>query len=160
MRTPLRNLNFMANPKLVLLYLDGCTALKTVDLRAQTSFDYYFYSSSNFPDLTQDLIFEKVQTGRISLIKDADHPMEAKATRKDVNGATQNIFGGLRLPIYLDAGALSLTQVKVNNAIKDNYSFVMSRRVIGMQPPLITVYAADKSTILCNDYNPDIFTCL
>ena len=149
----------MSNPKLILLYLDGCTQLQTVDLRAQTSFDYYFWNSSMFGGMSDDLIFEKVQSGRISPTQDAEHPIEGKATRTGVNGATMNLFGGLRLPIYLDAGALSLTQVKVNNAIKDNYSLVMSRRVIGTQPPLITVYAADKTTVLCQDYNPELYKC-
>jgi hypothetical protein len=35
MWSPIKNLNMLANPKLRVLWLDGCTALQTVDLRAQ-----------------------------------------------------------------------------------------------------------------------------
>jgi hypothetical protein len=160
LRTPVRNLSFLSNPKLHLLYLDGCALLNTVDLRAQTSFDYFFWNRGTFGGISEDLIMEKVQTGRISIVQDADHPLEAKATRKGVNGATTNLFGGLRLPQYLDVNAISLTNVKVSDAIKDNYSLVMARRVLGsQQPALITVYAEDKTTVLCNDYSPELFKC-
>jgi hypothetical protein len=158
-RTPLRNLNFLANPNLILLYLDGCAQLKTVDLRAQTSFDSYivdFHRWSNIPD---DEMYEVVQNGLISPVQSDLYPIPSPATRAGVNGATINLFGGLRLPIYPDAGALSLTNVKVNNAIKDNYSLVMSRRVLGSNPAIITVYGSDKTTILCNDYDPLAFRC-
>ena len=55
LRTPLRNLNFLANPKLILLYLDGCAQLKEVDLRAQTSFDGYII------DIVNILIFQRMK---------------------------------------------------------------------------------------------------
>jgi len=159
LRTPLRNLNFLANPKLTLLYLDGCAQLKTVDLRAQTSFDHYIINLSKYMNMPSDEMYQIVQTGFISPVQTDLHPIPSKATRQGVNGATMNLFSGLRLPIYQDVNALSLTNVKVNDAIKDNYSLVMSRRVVGMQPPLITVYASDKTTVLCNDYDPTVFRC-
>jgi len=92
-------------------------------------------------------------------VQTADCSTFSPATRAGVGGATTNLFGGLRLPVYPDAGALSLQQVKVQDATKDNYSLVMSRRVIGGSPMLVTVYAADKTTILCNDYDPLNFRC-
>ncbi len=160
LRTPLRNLNFLANPKLILLYLDGCTQLKTVDLRAQASFDGYIIDNSKYHNIPEDVVYETVQDGLVSPVKSDLYPIHSPATRAGVNGATINLFGGLRLPIYPDAGALSLTNVKVNNAIKDNYSLVMSRRVLGsIQPALITVYGSDKTTVLCNDYDPKEFKC-
>jgi hypothetical protein len=159
MRTPLRNLSFLSNPKLVLLYLDGCTQLKTVDLRAQASFDNYIIDQQKYRNMSNDEMYQVVQTGFISRVQSDLYPIHSPATRAGVNGATINLFGGLRLPIYPDAGALSLTNIKVNNAIKDNYSLVMSRRVLGMDPPLITVYGADKTTVLCNDYDPKEFKC-
>jgi hypothetical protein len=159
LRTPLRNLNFLANPKLRLLYLDGCAALKKVDLRAQTSFDYYMIDNSKWTKMPEDEAFQILQDGLMSLDSSALYPIPGKAQRAGVNGGTGNYFGGLRLPIYQDAGALSLTNVLVNDAIKDNYSLVMSRRVLGSLPPLITVYASDKTTVLCNDYDPTAFKC-
>ena len=160
LRTPLRNLSFLSNPNLVLLYLDGCYALKQVDLRAQVTFDHYFIPASKYSGMPDDQMYERFQESLISRVQTPDHSEFGKATRKGVDGATENIFGGLRLPIFLDAGAVSLTQVKMNNATKDNYSLVMSRRVLsGMQPALITVYGADKTTVLCNDYSPETFTC-
>jgi hypothetical protein len=159
LRTPLRNLNFLSNPKLTLLYLDGCAQLKTVDLRAQTSFEHYIIDLHKYNNMSSDEMYQIVQTGFISLVQTELHPIPSPATRAGVNGATINLFGGLRLPIFQDAGALSLTNVKVNDAIKDNYSLVMSRRVLGTNPPIITVYAADKTTVLCNDYDPQNFKC-
>jgi len=159
LRTPLRNLNFLANPKLILLYLDGCTQLKEVDLRAQTSFDGYIFDHSKYINIPDDVIFETIQDGYVSPVQSAIYSIPSPATRIGVNGATQNLFGGLRLPIYQDAGALSLTNVKVNDATKDNYSLVMSRRTLGADPVRVTVYAADKTTILCNDYDPKDFKC-
>ena len=160
LRTPLRNLSFLSNPKLILLYLDGCYALQQVDLRAQATFDHYFIPASKYSGMTDDRMYERFQEGLVSPVQTPDHSEFGKATRKGVDGATQNIFGGLRLPIFQDAGAISLTQVKMNNATKDNYSLVMSRRVLsGMQPVLVTVYGADKTTVLCNDYSPETFTC-
>ena len=159
LRTPLRNLNFLANPKLILLYLDGCVQLKTVDLRAQTSFDGYIIDLHKYINVPDDVMYETVQDGFVSPVQSDLYPISSPATRVGVNGATVNLFGGLRLPIYQDAGAISLTSVKVNDAIKDNYSLVMSRRVLGTNPALITVYAADKTTILCNDYDPTAFHC-
>ncbi len=159
LRTPLRNLNFLANPKLILLYLDGCAQLKTVDLRAQTSFDGYIIDNSKYRNMSDDEMYQIVQNGFVSPVQSAIYPIQSPATRIGVNGATMNLFGGLRLPIYQDAGALSLTNVKVNDAIKDNYSLVMSRRVLGTNPPIVTVYGSDKTTILCNDYDPLAFKC-
>ena len=159
LRTPLRNLNFLANPKLKLLYLDGCAQLKNVDLRAQTSFDYYQIELGKYMQLPDHVAFEVLQDGLMALDQSEIFSVPMKASRLGVNGGTGNYFGGLRLPIFQDAGAISLAQVKVNDAIKDNYSLVMSRRVLGTQPALITVYASDKTTVLCNDYDPNIFRC-
>lgn len=160
LRTPLRNLDFRTNPKLKLLYLDGCYALKVVDLRAQSSFDYYMIDFSKFYRMGEDEAYQVFQDGFVSEVPTAQHTIFGQATRVGVNGATTNLFGGLRLPIFQDAGAVSLTNVKVNNATKDNYSLVMSRRVLGsMAPALITVYGSDQSTVLCPDYNPEQFRC-
>ena len=160
LRTPLRNLDLKGNPNLRLLYLDGCTFLKTVDLRAQTSFNYYSIDWHQYGQMQQDDANQYFQNGFISDVPTAQHTIYAQATRAGVNGATQNIFGGLRLPIYQDANGLSLTDVRVNDAIKDNYSLEMSRRVFpGTTPARITVYAADKTTVLCNDYDPKMFKC-
>jgi hypothetical protein len=160
LRTPLRNLSFLANPKLKLLYLDGCGSLKTVDLRAQTSFDYYYIDHNRYNGMSLDDRYEKLPNGYVSLTPTPDHPIFAQATRKGVNGATIDLFGGLRLPIFQDAGFISLQQVKMNEANKDNYSLVMSRRVLGSQTPvLVTTYAADKTTVVCNDYDPLLFKC-
>jgi len=160
LRTPLRNLDFRSNPNLKLLYLDGCYALKTVDLRAQSSFDYYAIDFSKYYQMQQDDANQLFQTGFVSATPTPQHTIFAQATRKGVNGATQDLFGGLRLPIFQDAGAVSLTDVRVTDATKDNYSLVMSRRVLsGQTPALITVYATDMSTILCNDYDPKLFQC-
>ena len=61
---------------------------------------------------------------------------------------------------YLDASGLSLTEVKINDACKNNYSLVMARRTLGsMTPVLVKVYAADKTTVLCPDYDPTLFKC-
>ena len=159
LRTPLRNLNFLANPKLILLYLDGCVQLKTVDLRAQTSFDGYIIDLHRWINISEDVMNETVQEGFVSPVQSDLYPIQSPATRIGVNGATMNLFGGLRLPIYQDAGAISLTNVKINDATKDNYSLVMSRRTLGTDPVRVTVYATDKTTILCNDYDPLAFKC-
>ena len=160
LRTPLRNLDFRANPKLKLLYLDGCYALKVVDLRAQSSFDYYSIDFGKFYQMGEDEAYQVFQDGFVSDVPTAQHTIFGQATRVGVNGATTNLFGGLRLPIFQDAGAVSLTNIKVNNNTKDNYSLVMSRRVLGsMTPALITVYGSDQSTIICPDYNPEQFRC-
>ncbi len=159
LRTPLRNLNFLANPKLILLYLDGCAQLKEVDLRAQTSFDGYIIDLRRWINVPEDVMNETIPEGFVSPFQSDLYPIPAFASRIGLNGGTQNIFGGLRLPIYQDAGAISLTNVKVSDAIKDNYSLVMSRRTLGTVPVRVTVYAADKTTILCNDYDPKEFKC-
>ena len=160
LRTNVRNLDFRANPLLRLLYLDGCGQLKTADLRAQANWDYYsidFHQYYQLPDDDANMVF---QNGFVSPFPTADHTIFNQASRKGVNGATQDIFGGLRLPQYLDGGGLSLTQVKMNDGAKDNYSIVMARRVFAsMTPVLETVYAADQATILCNDYDPLLFKC-
>jgi hypothetical protein len=160
LRTPLRNLNFLANPKLILLYLDGCSQLKEVDLRAQTSFDGYIIDLQRWRNIPEDVMNETIPEGFTSPVQSDLYPIKAAASRAGVNGATINLFGGLRLPIYQDAGAISLTNVKMNDATKDNYSLVMSRRTLGGTDPVrVTVYAADKTTILCNDYDPLAFKC-
>ena len=158
--TPIKNLNMLANPKLRLLWLDGCTALQTLDLRAQTSFDYYFIDYSKWRSISDDDLHQIFQNGTISPVPTEQCPIPGIASRVGVNGATINIYAGLRVPQYLDASGLSLTNIKINDAVKDNYSLVMARRVLGnMTPVLITVYAADKTTILCNDYDPTLFRC-
>ena len=157
--TPVRNISLLANPKLQLLWLDGCTQLKNVDLRAQTKFEFWFVPASKWSGLSDGDVYEKFKDGISSPVQTADCNTFSPATRAGVGGATTNLFGGLRLPVYPDAGALSLQQVKVQDATKDNYSLVMSRRVIGGSPMLVTVYAADKTTILCNDYDPLNFRC-
>ena len=160
LRTPLRNLDFRANPNLKLLYLDGCGQLKNVDLRAQTSFNYYSVDFHQYYALPEDDANQIFQTGFVSTVQDAQHTVYNEATRQGVNGATTNLFGGLRLPNYLDGGGLSLSNVKMNDATKDNYSIVMARRVLGnMTPVLETVYAADQTTVLCADYDPTLFKC-
>ena len=159
LRTPLRNLDFRNNPNLKLLYLDGCWALSTVDLRAQTSFDYYSINFGIYGQMGPDDANQFFQNGFVSLVPTAQHTIFAQATRKAL-GAPTDLFGGLRLPIFQDAGYLSLTEVKANDAIKDNYSFVMSRRTLAGQLPVrIKVYAADQSTVLCPDYDPLLFKC-
>jgi len=158
--TPIKNLNMLANPKLRLLWLDGCTALQTLDLRAQTSFDYYFIDYSKWRSISDDDLHQIFQNGTISPVPTEQCPIPGTASRVGVNGATINIYAGLRVPQYLDASGLSLTNIKINDAVKDNYSLVMARRVLGsMTPVLITVYAADKTTVLCNDYDPTLFKC-
>lgn len=160
LRTNVRNLDFRANPLLRLLYLDGCGQLKTADLRAQPNWDYYSVNFHDFYQLPEDDANMIFQNGFVSPFPTAEHTIFNQASRKGVNGATQDIFGGLRLPQYLDGGGLSLTQVKMNDGAKDNYSIVMARRVFAsMTPVLETVYAADKTTILCNDYDPSLFKC-
>ncbi len=158
--SPIKHLNMMANPKLRLLWLDGCTALQTLDLRAQTSFDYYFIDNSKYLNMPDDEKYQILQNGMSSPVQTPLFPIEAKASRLGVNGATMNLYAGLRVPQYLDASGLSLTQIKIHDATKDNYSLVMARRVFAsMTPVLVTVYAADKTTILCNDYDPTLFRC-
>jgi hypothetical protein len=159
-RTPLRNLSLLANPKLTYLALQGCASLKTVDLRAQKAFDYYAFDGSKYGTMPDDDLYQLIQNGLVLSVQDALHPNHIMPSRKGVNGATADIFAGLNLPQYLDANALNLTNVKVNDAVKDNYSLVMAKRVLpGMTPALITVYAADQTTVLCNDYDPNLFKC-
>ena len=162
MWSPIKNLNMLANPKLRVLWLDGCTALQTVDLRAQTSFNFYFVDFAKYRNLgiSDDDMIQLFPNGWASPVQTPEYSLESPATRAGVNGATINLYGGLRVPQYLDASGLSLTQIKINDAVKDNYSLVMARRVLGsMTPVLITVYAADKTTVLCNDYDPTLFKC-
>ena len=159
LRTPLRNLDFRSNPKLKLLYLDGCWALTNVDLRAQTSFDYYSINWGLYGQMGPDDANQYFQNGFVSLVPTEQHTIFAQATRK-ANGAPMDLFGGLRLPIFQDAGFISLTEVKTSEATKDNYSFVMSRRVLsGQMPVRIKVYAADQTTVLCPDYDPLLMRC-
>ena len=160
MRTPLRNLDFRNNPGLKVLYLDGCTQLQHVDLRAQSSFDYWIPNLGDFANLSMDDRNQVLLHGYGSPVETPIYRINAQATRKGVNGATVDLYGGLRLPIYQDAGAISLVEVKAHDGIKDNYSFVMSRRVIGSTPAVkIKVYAADQTTVLCENYDPLLFKC-
>ena len=158
--TPIKNLNMMNNPNLKLLWLDGCTQLKTVDVRAQTSFDFYFIDHAKYQGISDADAKEMYKDGMASPVQTPLYSVASPATRAGVNGATVNLFGGLRVPQYLDASGLSLTQIKINDACKDNYSLVMARRVLGtMTPVLVTVYAADKTTVLCQDYDPTLYKC-
>ena len=160
--TSIRNLSFLSNLNLRVLSLDGCVFLKTVDLRAQTNFSYYYAD------------FSKINNGY--KISDADllelYPDGfASPTQTDVctifgtpqrkfEGAAMDLFGGLRVPQYLDASGLSLSSIKINDACKNNYSLVMARRTGGFVPqPVVTVYAADMTTITCADYSPELETC-
>jgi len=158
--TPIKNLNMMNNPGLKLLWLDGCTQLQTVDVRAQTSFDFYFIDNSKYQGISNADKLEMVKDAWASPVQTPIYSLASPATRAGVNGATINLYGGLRVPQYLDASGLSLTQIKINDACKDNYSLVMARRVLGnMTPVLVTVYAADKTTVLCQDYDPTLYKC-
>ncbi|MBO9203915.1 MULTISPECIES: hypothetical protein [Niastella] len=159
MWTPVRNLDMNANPKLRLLWLDGTTQLKTLDIRTQTNWDYYFYTSKALNYMSDDDAYMVYQQGRISPIRTDVYNTEAKASRKDL-GDAENLYAGLRVPQYLDANGLTLKQIKINVAAKNNYSLVMSRRTGGLvTPPQVTVYAADKTTVDCNDYDPLTFKC-
>jgi hypothetical protein len=158
--TPIKNLNMNNNPNLKVLWLDGCTQLQTVDVRAQTSFDFYFIDHAKYQGISDADMFEMFKDGWSSPVQTPLYSMASPATRAGVNGATINLYGGLRVPQYLDASGLSLTQVKINDACKDNYSLVMARRTFGnMTPVLVTVYAADKTTVVCPDYDPTLFKC-
>jgi hypothetical protein len=158
--TPIKNLNMMNNPNLKLLWLDGCTQLQTVDVRAQTSFDFYFIDHSKYQGMSDADALELFKDGMASPVQTPLYSVASPATRAGVNGATINLFGGLRVPQYLDASGLSLTEVKINDACKNNYSLVMARRTLGsMTPVLVKVYAADKTTVLCPDYDPTLFKC-
>jgi len=159
-RTKIRNLNLLANPKVCALWLDGCSFLKTLDLRAQKNFDFYFVPVVDYNGMSEDDRNQKYQESLFSPVLTTQHRILSNATRAGVNGATENLYGGLRVPQFLDASALALTQIKLNDAIKDNYSLVMARRVLpSMTPVLVTVYGNDQSTILCNDYDPTLFKC-
>jgi hypothetical protein len=158
--TPIKNLNMMNNPGLKLLWLDGCTQLQTVDVRAQTSFDFYFIDHAKYQGISDADLLEIYKDGWASPVQTSLYSVASPATRAGVNGATINLYGGLRVPQYLDASGLSLTQIKINDACKDNYSIVMARRVLGnMTPVLETVYGADKTTVLCADYDPTLYKC-
>jgi hypothetical protein len=150
----------LANPQLRLLWLDGCTQLQTLDLRAQASFDFYFIDHAKFQGISEADVLEIYKDGMVSAVQTQLYSVASPATRAGVNGATINLYGGLRVPQYLDASGLSLTQIKINDACKDNYSIVMARRVLGnMTPVLETVFGADKTTVLCADYDPTLYKC-
>jgi hypothetical protein len=158
--TPLKDLSLLANPKVQLLWLDGCTQLKTLDLRAQKKFEFYYIDNSKYQGIGDDDKNQILLNGNVSPVPTAQHTIYSPATRAGVNGATMNLYGGLRVPQYLDANGLSLTQIKLNDAVKDNYSLEMARRVLGNTTPVqITVYGDDQNTILCNDYDPKLFKC-
>jgi hypothetical protein len=158
----LKKLNVSANPKLCQLGLDGCGLLTTVDLRTQTSFNFYQldFSKLNPGSTISDAdMYELYPGGFISPTPSALYSLADSATRKS-EGASMNLYGGLRLPMYLDGNGLSLTNVWVNDAIKNNYSLLMSRETGGFVPqPVVTVYAADRTTITCADYSPENETC-
>lgn len=161
--TPVRNLNLQGNPKVCVLALDGCNYLKTLDLRAQTHADFWFAQygtlSKNYTISRADL-YELYPDGfYASPVQTTICNQYAAPTRK-INGDPSDLFGGIRVPQYLDVSGLSLTSIKVNDAIKNNYSFVMARRTNNLvPPPVVTVYAADQTTVLCNDYSPETGKC-
>jgi hypothetical protein len=158
----LKKLNVSANPKLCNLGLDGCGLLTTVDLRSQTSFTFYqldFTKLNPGSTISNADMYELYPNGLISPTPSALYSLADSPTRKS-EGATMNLYGGLRLPTYLDGNGLSLTNVWVSDAIKNNYSLLMSRQTGGFVPqPVVTVYAADKTTITCADYSPENETC-
>jgi len=157
--TPVRNMILLTNPKIYSLALDGCTHLQTVDLRAQTTANAWYIDFSKEIAMSSADAYEYFSYGYSSPVQTDKCINYQSATRK-IDGDKADLYGGIRVPQYLDASGLSLTSIKVNDAIKNNYSFVMARRTNNLvPPPVITVYAADKTTILCHDYNPDIETC-
>jgi hypothetical protein len=159
----LKSINVLSNPHICKLWLDGDNMLTSLDLRAQTNFTFYqadfnkvtnnnTISDADMWELYPDGYFQSPTPGGIFTIADS-------ATRK-FEGATMNLYGGLRVPMYLDVSALSLTSILVNDAFKNNYSLLMSRETAGIVPqPVVTVYAADQTTILCHDYSPELETC-
>lgn len=159
--TPIRNLSLLANPKVCILALDGCNYLKTVDLRAQTTADFYYSPkmNSDVQKLNAADALEKYPDGYASPVQTTLYNTLGAASRK-IEGATADIFGGIRVPQYLDVSGLSLTTIKVSEQLKNNYSFVMARRTANLvPPPVVTVYAADKTAVLCSDYSPETETC-
>ena len=160
--TNVRNLSFLSNPNLRVLSLDGCTYLQTLDLRAQPNWNSYFWDHdkiSNGNKIPDADILELYPGGWFSPTPTAIYTIADSATRK-FEGATTDLFGGLRVPQYLDASALSLTSVKINDACKNNYSLVMARKTAGFVPqPVITAYAADQTTVTCANWAPETETC-
>jgi hypothetical protein len=160
--TPVRNLSFLSNLNLRVLSLDGCGFLKTVDLRAQTNFSFYFadYTKiSNGGKISDADLLELYPDGIASPTPTAICTI-ANTPQRKFEGASMDLFGGLRVPQYLDASALSLSSIKINDACKNNYSLVMARRTGGLVPqPVVTVYAADETTVTCADYNPELEIC-
>ncbi|MCU7547892.1 hypothetical protein OCK74_02145 [Chitinophagaceae bacterium LB-8] len=160
MRTPLRNLDLTKNPNLILLYLDGCTQLKNLDIRVQKSWDYWFANNSAATGMDDYYLLYK--DARVSPTQTAECTIFGQATRHPTIFAAnpQNLFGGLRVPQFLDASGISLATVRINNATKDNYSLVMARRTGGLAitPAQIIVYD-DNGNIVCNDYSPEYFKC-
>jgi len=160
--TPIRNLSFLSNLNLRIAALDGCGFLKTVDLRAQTNFTYYFadYGKiSNGGTISDADLLELYPDGTASPTQ-TDICTIVNSPQRKIEGASMDLFGGLRVPQYLDASALSLSSIKINDACKNNYSLVMARRTGGLvSQPVVTVYAADETTVTCADYNPELEIC-
>src|SRR6187401_1043162 len=103
MWSPIKNLNMLANPKLRVLWLDGCTALQTVDLRAQTSFNFYFVDFAKYRNLgiSDDDMIQLFPNGWASPVQTPEYSLESPAPRAGVNGAPINLYGGSRVPQYL-----------------------------------------------------------
>jgi hypothetical protein len=158
----LKSVNITANPNLRNLALDGCSLLTTVDLRAQTSFNFYLLDMNKLnpgykiPDAD---MYELYPAGFMSPTPSAIYSLADSATRV-VNGATMNLYGGLRLPQFLDVSGLGLTHILVRDAVKNNICLVMARATDGFVPPaVVTVYADDQTTVTCADYSPEKESC-
>ncbi len=160
--TSIRNLSFLSNLNLRVLSLDGCGYLKTIDLRAQTNFTFYIADYSkigNGGNISDPDVLEMYPDGLASPTPTTLCTVAVTPQRK-FEGASIDLFGGLRVPQYLDASALTLTNIKINDACKNNYSLVMARRTAGLVPqPVVTVYAADMTTVTCADYSPELEIC-
>jgi hypothetical protein len=158
----LKGINVSANPNLHMLSLDGCGYLKKIDLRAQSNFNFYqmdFTKVNPGNAISQADLYELYPGGFYSSTPGGLFTLADSAARKS-EGATMNLYGGLRLPTYLDGNGLSLTNVWVNDAVKNNYSLCMTKNTGGfVAPAVVTAYAADQTTITCADYNPVLETC-
>lgn len=158
----LKSVNVSSNPNLHMLSLDGAQFLTSIDLRTQTNFTFYqvdFTKISNNRTISDADLYELYPAGFYSATPSALYSIADSATRV-TNGATMNLYGGLRLPQFLDVSGLSLSHILINDAIKNNYSLLMARRTDGFVPqPVVTVYAADRTTITCADYSPELEAC-
>lgn len=162
MWTPITSVSLLQNPKVRLLWMDGCTQLTTVDIRAQTSFDLYQIDLSKYQNISEADMYQEFSSGYLycSPVQTAVYSMPETAQRR-ATGDANDLYAGLRLPQYLDAGGLSLQTLKISDATKNNYSIVMARRVFSSMTPVdeIVYSATDTTAILCHDYNPETITC-